>query len=66
MPTKHAQQQLHQENLDLKSILKESVPGSNSRAEAAERSLFEIRKSLVGSLTRVETYHMLICVVLGQ
>ena len=47
-PANHAKQQLHQENLDLKSILKESVPGSNSRAEAAERSLFEIRKSLVG------------------
>ena len=48
-----AQQQLHQENLDLKRILKESVPGSNSRAEAAERSLFEIRKSLVGLAIKV-------------
>ena len=48
-----AQQQLHQENLALKRILKESVPGSNSRAEAAERSLFEIRKSLVGLAIKV-------------
>lgn len=31
----------------MKRILKESVPGGNPRAEAAERSLFEIRKTLV-------------------
>ena len=46
-PAKRAQQQLHSENRDLKNLLKDSAPGSNSRAEAAERSLFEIRKSLV-------------------
>lgn len=46
-----AQQQLHQENLKLKTALKNSVPENNSRARAAERSLFEIRKSLVGVAT---------------
>ena len=40
-------QELYKENQDLKRALKESVPGSNSRAEAAERSLFQIRKTLV-------------------
>ena len=45
----------------MKRILKESVPGSNSRAEAAERVLFEIRRSLVSSLTKAETYHLLMC-----
>lgn len=38
--------QLHQENMELKRVLKESVPGGNPRAEAAERRLFEIRKAL--------------------
>ena len=61
VPANYAQQQLHREILDLKSRLKESVPGSNSRAEAAERSLFEVRRSLVSSLTAVETYHLLMC-----
>lgn len=46
-PANSARQQLHQENLDLKRALKGFVPGGNPRAEAAERSLFEIRKSLV-------------------
>ena len=40
-------QQLHQENVDLKRALKKSTPGGNPRAEAAERSLFEIRKTMV-------------------
>lgn len=31
----------------MKRVLKESVPGGNPRAEAAEQSLFEIRKALV-------------------
>ncbi len=44
-----AQQRLHQENVDLKKVLKESVPGTNRRAEAAERNFFEIRKNLVSS-----------------
>lgn len=34
--------------MDLKRALKKSIPGGNPRAEAAERSLFEIRKTLVG------------------
>lgn len=41
------QQQLHQENVNLKRALKESVPGRNPRAEAAERRLFEMRKTIV-------------------
>ena len=41
------QQQLHQENITLKRALKERVPGSNPRAEAAERSLFELRRTIV-------------------
>ena len=42
-----AQQQLHQENMDLKRTLREIAPSGNPRAEAAERSLFEIRKTFV-------------------
>ena len=38
--------QLHLENMDMKRALDDSVPGGNLRAEAAERSLFEIRKAL--------------------
>lgn len=38
---------LYQENLYLKRALKKSTPGGNPRAEAAERSLFEIRKTMV-------------------
>ena len=33
--------------MDLKRVLDESLPGGNPRAEAAERNLFEIRKSSV-------------------
>ncbi|CAD6578866.1 MAG: hypothetical protein ASARMPREDX12_008998 [Alectoria sarmentosa] len=39
--------QLHQENRDLKRALKKSTPGGNPRAEAAERSLFQIRKTMI-------------------
>ena len=39
--------QLHQENRDLKRALKKVTPGGNPRAEAAERSLFQIRKTMV-------------------
>ena len=41
------QQRLYLENIDLKKALKEQIPGSNMRAEAAERSLFEMRQTLV-------------------
>ena len=47
MATEPSQQQLHQENQELKGALKQTVPGGNARAEAAERSLFEIRKTIV-------------------
>lgn len=42
-----AQQQLHNENMEMKKVLRKTTPGCNPRAEAAERSLFEIRQTMV-------------------
>ena len=45
-PARFTQQQLNQEVLDSRSVPKGSVTNGNSRAEAVERSMFKIRRSL--------------------